>query len=75
MKLTTKYQTYRTVGYTYQIPNSDPRSTGGVHHHQARKTTAGNVLVRIVQANGRFFDIGPGVLATAKQLAEIENAK
>ncbi len=75
MTLTTKYQTYRTVGYTFQIPNSDPRSTGGVHHHQARKTTAGNVLVRIVQSNGRFSDTGPGVLATAEQLEAIENAK
>ena len=73
MNLTTTYQTYRTVGYTYQIPGSDPRSTGCVHHYQARKS-GGKVLVRIVQANGRFTDATKGEPATAEQLAVIKNA-
>jgi hypothetical protein len=74
MKLTSTYQTFRTVGYTFQIPGSDARSTGGVHHHQARKTASG-VLVRIVQSNGRFSDSTKGVQATPEQLKMIEAAK
>jgi hypothetical protein len=75
MKLTSAYQTYRTVCYTCQIPGSDPRSTGGVHHHQARKSTGGKVLVRIVQSNGRYTDATKGEPATAEQLAAIAAAK
>lgn len=74
MKLTSTYQTYRTVCYTYQIPGSDPRSTGGVHHYQARKTKDG-VLVRIVQSNGWFADKTKGEPATPEQLAMIAAAK
>lgn len=74
MNLTTNYQTYRTVGYTYQIPGSDPRSTGGVHHYQARKSGA-KVIVRIVQANGRHIDATKGEPATAEQLAAIAMAE
>jgi len=74
MKLTSIYQTYRTVGYTYQLPGSDPRSTGGVHHHQARKA-GGKVLVRIVQSNGGFWDSTKGIEATGEQIRQIESAK
>ena len=75
MTLTSTYQTYRTVGYTYQIPGSDPRSTGGVHHHQARRGPNGTVLVRIRQSNGRYSDETRGTPATAEQLALIVAAK
>lgn len=69
MKITTKFQTYRTTGYTFQIAGSDPRSTGGVHLHQIRK--AGNgYLVRIVQSNGRFSDAGPSKPATKEEIED-----
>ena len=74
MKLTSTYTTFRTVGYTYQISGSDQRSTGGVHHHQARKS-GDKVLVRIVQSNGRFSDSTKGIPATAEQLEMIAKAK
>ncbi len=74
MTLTNKYTTYRTVGYTYQIAGSGQASTGGVHHHQARKS-GDKVLVRIVQSNGRHTDATKGETATAAQLEMIAAAK
>ena len=75
MRLTSKYQTYRTVGYDYQILGSDPRSTGGVHHHQAKLGRGGQTLVRIMQTNGRFSDCTVGKPATAEQIEMIRQAE
>lgn len=50
MKNTT-WNTYRTVGYTYDVAQ-DQRSAGGVHHHQVRKFR-GKWQKRIKQSNGR----------------------
>lgn len=73
MKITSKFQTYRTVGYTFQIAGSDPRSTGGVHHHQIRKAKGG-YLHRIVQSNGRFTDRTIGIEATPDQIEAALNS-
>ena len=75
MKITSTYQTYRTVGYTHQIAGSSQASTGGVHHHQARRSASGAILTRIVQSNGRHKDVTPGIPATAEQIEMIEAAK
>ena len=74
MKLTSKFQTYRTVAYEFQIVGSDPRSTGGVHLHQARYTGK-SVRARIVQSNGPFKDYSPSQQATPSQLAAIAAAE
>lgn len=55
MKKTT-WNTYRTLGYTYDVAQ-DQRSAGGVHHHQIRKTPGG-WQHRIKQTNGRFVSYG-----------------
>ena len=51
------WNTYRTTGYTHQVGN-DQRATGGVHHHQVRRTKAG-WQKRILESNGRFQSAGP----------------
>jgi hypothetical protein len=48
----TTWNTYRTTGYTHDV-GQDPRSQGGVHHHQIRHTKHG-WETRILQSNGRF---------------------
>ena len=74
MTITSTYQTYRTLGYTYQIAGSDQRSTGGVHLHQIRRTKSG-YLHRIVQSNGRHTDATKGVAATKGQIEAAQKAK
>jgi len=66
MKKTT-WTTYSTRGYSHDVAN-DPVSTGGVHHHQVRKTKSG-WQKRILQSNGRFQAPGP-VTAIAESEGE-----
>jgi len=71
----TTWNTYRIVGYSYDVAN-DQRSAGGVHLYQVRHTTDG-WQHRICQSNGRFRSFGPvspmepaegaAALATAQQ--------
>jgi len=53
-----QWNTYRTTGYTHDVAN-DPRSQGGVHQYQVRKTKSGLWQKRIYQSNGRFGAAGP----------------
>lgn len=73
MKITTKFATYRTTGYTHQV-GDDARATGGVHHHQIRKGANG-YLVRIAETNGRFVAYGKTTAATKEQVAAAEAAR
>lgn len=52
-----RWNTYRTVGYAYDVAN-DQRSAGGVHHHQVRWTPDG-WQHRIAQSNGVHTAYGP----------------
>lgn len=69
MSITTRWQTYKTLGYTTQLPGSSQESTGGVSHHQVRRTPKGKVLVRIVQTNGRHSFTYRSEPALAEQIA------
>lgn len=53
-----EWNTYATLGYTFDVAN-DPRSQGGVHHHQVRHWLGRGWEHRIVQSNGRHVAIGP----------------
>ena len=44
-----QWNTYRTTGYTHDVAN-DPRSQGGVHQYQVRKTKSGLWQKRIYQS-------------------------
>lgn len=48
---------YRTSGFTYDVAN-DQASSGGLHHHEVRKTRDGWEY-RICQSNGDFFAYSP----------------
>lgn len=74
MKITANFKTYRTVGYTHQV-GTDPRATGGVHHHQIRQAPNGLYWHRIRETNGRFEDFGPTSEATPDQVAAALAAK
>ena len=50
------WNTYRCVGYTYDVAN-DQRSAGGVHLHQVRRTRDG-WQHRICQSNGTYRSFG-----------------
>lgn len=51
------WNVYATYGYTYDVAN-DGASSGGVHHHEVRKTKTG-WQHRICQSNGRHQAYGP----------------
>lgn len=53
------WNTYRTTAYTFNVANDQP-SSGGVHHHQVRKTRSG-WQKRIIQSNGTYRASGPVV--------------
>ena len=68
------WNTYRTLGYTYDVAN-DQASAGGVHLHQVRKTKAG-WQKRIKQSNGRHVAYGPvSTMTDAEGAAAFETAK
>ena len=52
-----KWNTYRTVGYSYDVAN-DGASQGGVHDHQVRWTQSG-WQHRVLQVNGWHSAAGP----------------
>lgn len=56
MKKTT-WNTYRTLGYSYDVANHQA-SAGGVHLHQVRLTPDG-WQHRICQSNGNYRSFGP----------------
>jgi hypothetical protein len=69
MKLTSRYQTICTVGYSGSVSRDENRAAhGGVCHIQVR---AGKncVLARRVNTNGSHQEIGESFEPTADQLA------
>lgn len=73
MKITTKYQTICTVGYTGSVSRNENRSAhGAVCHVQVRKA-GGRILARKVNSNGRHQEVGEAFEATADHLANWES--
>lgn len=72
-KLTTKYQTICTVGYSGSVSRNENRAAhGAVCHIQARRA-GGRVLARKVNSNGRHQEVGAAFDATDDQVAHWES--
>ena len=71
-KITTKWTTVATVGYSSSVSRNENRSAhGGVCHLQARKGTNG-LLGRKVNTNGRHEEKGEAFDLDAETLAHWE---
>jgi hypothetical protein len=71
-KITSRYTTVATVGYTGAVSRTQNRAAhGGVCHLQVRKVN-GRVIGRKVNSNGRHEEIGEPFDLTAEQLAHWE---
>lgn len=69
MKITSKYTTIATVGYTGSVSTNENRAAhGGVCHLQARKGASG-LLGRKVNTNGRHQEVGEAFDLDADTLA------
>jgi len=75
MKLTSKYQTIATVGYSASIcvrrGCENQAAHGGVCHLQAR-ISGGRIIGRKINSNGRHTEVGTAGDMTADQLAHWE---
>jgi hypothetical protein len=59
IKLTNRWQTICTVGYTGGVSRDENRSAhGGVCHCQARRAKTGEIMGRKVNSNGRHEEVG-----------------
>jgi len=59
IKLTNRWQTICTVGYTGGVSRDENRSAhGGVCHCQARRAKDGTIMGRKVNSNGRHEEVG-----------------
>ena len=59
VKLTSRWQTICTVGYTGSVSRDENRSAhGGVCHCQARLSKDGTIMGRKVNSNGRHEEVG-----------------
>jgi hypothetical protein len=68
MKLTTKYQTVRTTGYTHPVArNENPAAHGGVCHLQVKMGPRGP-LSRLVNVNQHHVETGPSRAATGAEM-------
>lgn len=70
MKITTRYQTLCTVGYTGG--GNNPSATGGVCHIQVRRAGK-KILARKVNTNGRHSEIIGYFEPSAEQMARYES--
>lgn len=71
-KITTRWTTIATVGYTASVSKNENRAAhGGVCHLQARKGANG-VIGRKVNTNGRHQEIGEAFPLDAATLARWE---
>jgi hypothetical protein len=69
-KLTNRWQTICTLGYTGSVSSDENRSAhGGVCHHQARLTRTGWIMARKVNSNGRHDEIGEPFVIDEDKLA------
>ena len=74
MKLTRKFQTVATVGYSGSVSRNENRAAhGAVCHLQARRNAAGEIVGRRVNSNGRHQEIGSPFLIDADTLAQWES--
>jgi hypothetical protein len=73
VKITTKYTTIATVGYTSSVTtkNEIRSAHGGVCHLQARRGAKG-IIGRKVNSNGRHQEIGEAFELDADTLAHWE---
>jgi|694.fasta_scaffold06344_5 hypothetical protein len=72
MKITTKYTTICTVGYTGSVGGrQDQRAHGGVCHIEVRKVKSG-IIARKVNSNGRYQEIGKAFTPTTEEIAHWE---
>lgn len=68
MKITTKYQTIATYGYTAPvIEPQERRAHGGVCLIQVRRQGA-RIIARKINSNGRFREVGKPFTPSAEQL-------
>jgi hypothetical protein len=73
MKLTSKFTTIATVGFSHSVSYDENRAAhGGVCHLQARRNNKGVVLGRYVNSNGRHSETGEAFPLTADLLAHWE---
>lgn len=72
MKITSKWQTVATVGYTGSVSRDENRAAhGAVCHLQARKGKNG-LIGRKVNSNGRHHEVGEAFALDAEMLAHWE---
>ena len=72
-KITTKYTTLCTVGYTGSVSRDENRAAhGGVCHIQVRRGANG-LLARKVNSNGRHQEISESFIPTAEQMKNWES--
>ena len=70
MKLTSKFTTIATVGFSGSVSsNQNPAAHGAVCHLQARKTACG-IVGRRVNSNGRHSETGKAFALDADTLAQ-----
>lgn len=70
MKLTSKFQTVATVGYTGSVSSNQNRAAhGAVCLLQARRTADG-IVGRRVNSNGRHSEVGKAFALDADTLAQ-----
>ena len=59
IKLTSRFQTIITRGYTATASRNENRAAhGGVCHTECRRTASGAILARKVNSNGRHTEVG-----------------
>lgn len=74
MKLTSKYTTVATVGYSGSVSRNENRAAhGAVCHLQARRNAAGELIGRRVNSNGRHQETGEAFSLDADTLAQWES--
>lgn len=69
IKVTSRWTTICTTGYTGSVSRDENRAAhGGVCHTQVRHARAGGVIARKVNSNGRHQEVGEAFAPTAAEL-------
>jgi hypothetical protein len=73
-KLTRRFQTIATIGYTAPVSRHENRAAhGGVCHLQARRNAKGEAVGRKVNSTGRNQEVGPSFAIDDETLAHWES--
>jgi hypothetical protein len=73
-KLTQRWQTICTVGYTGSVSRAENRAAhGAVTHCEVRRTRDGRTLGRRINSNGRHQEVGESFPLDDEQLARWES--